>query len=610
MIGSFLTLLSTAVPTYAVQSEASADRALLQLLDRFLNETLQLTPFQASWLGFASGPHQALKSKLDDISAEGDAHWLRLVKSMLSRIRAIDASQLSPALRLRYDSVVHFLQAALGGASFPNASASLGYTGGARPYVIDQMEGTTVDIPELLASKHTIKTSEDAEAYLSRLHAMARMIRQENARIPQQAALGIVPPTVICEKVLHQLTLFATPSPEQNSLVTTLVNACKQAHIAGDWEKAAAAIVKREIYPAVATQIELFRAAAAKADDVPGVHKLPHGDDYYAWALNQGTTTTDSPATIHATGVEQRAEIVARIDAIMQRLGKTDGTVGQRLKALGRDPANLFPDTDAGRSDLIAYCNDKVSALRDMLPRISHLEMRAPLRIERFPPEMQEGAPLARMVPAAIDGSTPAVYYINLTSTSTWPKFSLPTTTAHEGIPGHTWQFAYLAEHGAKIPDFAKFMMFNAYIEGWALYAETLCQEQGFYRDDPLGEIGYLQAQLFRTCRLVVDTGIHAMKWTRQQAVDFMLENLGSTELEATREIDRYTVLPGQACGYKAGMNEMMRQRQRAQSALGDKFDQRGFNDTLVACGGVPLTVMTSVVDQFIAQEQGKSAST
>ena len=231
---------------------------------------------------------------------------------------------------------------------------------------------------------------------------------------------------------------------------------------------------------------------------------------------------------------------------------------------------------------------------------MSHLGLKAPLFVKRVPVDIQAGASLGYMNFASLDGSRPAIYYINLKSTSLWPKYQIPTLTAHEGVPGHTWQGAYLAEHHSEIPLISSLMGFNAFVEGWALYAEQLCDEAGLYEKDAFGQIGYLQAQQFRACRLVVDTGLHALKWTREQAVQFLVAETGKGLNAMTSEVDRYCVSPGQACGYKMGHNEILAQRTRAKAALGAKFDLAGFNDAVVKTGGVPLTVLPTAVDQMI----------
>jgi len=239
--------------------------------------------------------------------------------------------------------------------------------------------------------------------------------------------------------------------------------------------------------------------------------------------------------------------------------------------------------------------------VRALMPKISHMDMKVPLQIKRVPVDIEAGAALGYMNVGSLDGSRPAIYYINLKSTTLWPKSELATLTAHEGLPGHAFQGAYLAEHHDELPLIASLMAFNAFDEGWALYAEQLVDEFGLYANDPFSQIGYLQAQQFRACRLVVDTGIHAMKWTRQQAIRFLVENTGRGVQAMTSEIDRYCASPVQACGYKMGHNEILRQRERAKAALGGKFDLAGFNDALVQSCGVPLTVLPTVVDGYIS---------
>jgi uncharacterized protein (DUF885 family) len=289
------------------------------------------------------------------------------------------------------------------------------------------------------------------------------------------------------------------------------------------------------------------------------------------------------------------------MDAILRAQGMTQGSVGARMQALSTDPKRLFADDDRGRAQLIAFCNERVAAIRKLLPKVSHLDLKAPLVIKRVPADIQSGASLGYMNFASLDGSRPAIYYINLKSTGLWPRHELTSLTAHEGVPGHAWQGAYLAEHHAELPLLSSLMGFNAFVEGWALYAEQLCDEFGLYAHDPFSRLGYLQAQKFRACRLVVDTGMHAMKWSRQQAIAFLTEHTGRPLASMTSEIDRYSVSPGQACGYKMGHNEILRNRERARAALGKHFDLAGFNDALLRSGGVPLAVLPTVVDQYIA---------
>ncbi|HEV7813853.1 MAG TPA: DUF885 family protein [Janthinobacterium sp.] len=580
---------------------ASADEHFSTLLGDFADEILRLSPSSATSLGLDSGARAALKSQLEDASPAGDAAWAAQVRSMLARLAKIDRSKLGADAQIRYDTVRYAATEGVAGIRFSYGGAASGFYGGTSPYPVTQQNGALTSVPEFLDSQHQIANAADAEAYLARVAAMARVLDQESARIAEQAGHGIMPPAFIAKTALGQLQDYRKTPAAAQKLVTSIAERTKKLGIAGDWEARATKLVETMVYPALDRQIAAFAKATANAPDSAGVHRLPDGAAYYEWALKLGTTTSHSASEIHAIGLEQNKMLQSRIDAILKAQGITQGTVGQRLLALSKDPSRFYPDTDEGRAQLIAYCNERVEAIRALMPKISHLGLKAPLLIKRVPPDIQAGAALGYMNFASLDGSRPAIYYINLKSTTLWPKSEISTLTAHEGIPGHTWQGAYLAEHHAEIPLIASMMGFNAFVEGWALYAEQLVDEFGLYAGDPFSQIGYLQAQQFRACRLVVDTGIHAMKWTRQQAIDFLVENTGRGVAAMTSEVDRYCVSPGQACGYKMGHNEILRQRERAKTALGARFDLAAFNDAVVKSTGVPLTVLPTVIDRYIA---------
>jgi uncharacterized protein (DUF885 family) len=607
LIATLVAGASAALPSlvHAAAPVSGPDAQFATLLATFADEILVLVPSSATSLGKDSGPRRALKSQLEDYSVAGDAKWAAQVHAMEKRLLAVDRKRLSAAAQVRYDTVLYSTRAGIAGERFAFGGAASGFFGGTSPYPVTQQGGALVSVPEFLDSQHQIADAADAEAYLSRLAALARALDQESARITAQAEQGVIPPSFIAATVLGQLKDFrATPAAAQK-LVTSIATRTKKLGIAGNWEARATELVTNAVYPALDRQIAAFSAATAKASDVAGVHKLPDGAAYYAWALNLGTTTNYSAKEVHAVGMAQVKQIQARIDTILHSQGMKDGTVGQRIAALSRDPKMLYPNTDEGRAQIIAFCNSRVDAIRAIMPKISHLGLKAPLEIKRVPTDIEAGAALGYMNFASLDGKRPAIYYINLKSTSYWPRSGLSTLTAHEGIPGHAWQGAYIAEHQAELPLIASLTGYNAFIEGWALYAEQLVDEFGLYANDPFSQVGYLQGQLFRACRLVVDTGLHALQWPRQQAIDFLVANAGSVVASATSEVDRYIVSPGQACGYKMGHNEILKQRERARTALGAKFDLAGFNDALVKSTGVPLTVLPTVIDRFIAASRG-----
>jgi len=585
----------------AAATPAPGDAQFAKLLDTFADEILRLSPTTATSLGLDKGNLADLKTRLENISRAGDAAWASQVKSMIKRLAAVDRVKLSADAQLRYDTVRYAAAEGVEGLRFAYGGAASGFNGYASPYPVTQQDGAITRIPEFLHSQHQIANAADADAYLERVTGLARMLEQETTRISNQAAHGIMPPDFIARTALGQLEEFRKTPVAQQKLVQSLVERTQKLGIDGDWAARASRLVEQQVYPALERQIRAFAKATAKATDVPGVHRLPDGQAYYEWALRLGTSTRLTAKEIHAIGMEQNTMLQSRIDAILKTQGMTQGTVGARLLALTKDPKRFYADNDKGREELIAYCNERVEAIRDLMPKISRMNLKVPLEIRRVPTDIEAGAPLGYMNFAALDGSRPAIYYVNLKSTTLWPKQELATLTAHEGLPGHAFQGAYLAEHHDRLPLMSSLIGFNAFIEGWALYAEQLVDELGLYAKDPFSQIGYLQAQQFRACRLVVDTGIHGMQWSRDQAIRFLVENTGRGEQAMTSEIDRYSVSPGQACGYKVGHNEIVRQRERARAALGAKFDLPGFNDALVQSCGVPLTVLPTVVDRYIA---------
>lgn len=590
-----------------VATRAATPSNFRQTIDAFADEVLQFSPETATSLGVDTGARASLRAKLSDGSEAGNARFAAAVGDMMTRIHKVDRKTLSPADQLRWDTVHYALESAEMAKPFFYASATQGFAGGTSPYAVTQQGGAISGTPEFLDSQHPINTSADAEAYLARVAGLAKQLDDETAQIKRDSARGVMPPDFVARTVLTQLSGFrATPAASQK-LMTSIATRTAAKGIAGDWGARAQKLVETMVYPALDREIAAFEAATKNAPHDAGVQRLPMGDAYYAWALRLGTTTTQTPAEIHKIGLAQNEELKSRMDGLLRKQGMTSGTVGERVQALNKDPRQLFSDDDAGRAALIAYCNGKIAAMRPLLPKVSHLGLKADVIVKRVPEDIQDGAALGYMNFASLDGSRPAIYYINLKSTTLWPKYQIATLTAHEGVPGHTYQGAYLAEHHAEIPLITSLIGFNAFVEGWALYAEQLMDELGLYADDPFSQIGYLQAQQFRACRLVTDTGLHAMRWSRERGVAFLTEQTGKGANAMTSEVDRYCVAPGQACGYKTGHNEILRLRGVAQAALGPKFDLAAFNDTLIETGGVPLSVLPAAVDGYVTVARSKT---
>jgi len=580
---------------------AEHDGATEQLLAEFAEELLIDYPESAALLGIDTDTRAALKSRLTDRSPAGQEAIAKRVARRIERLKAIDAATLDPATRVDLDVVRTAHEIALQGFAFPYGDVALlnsNWSWRNAPYVVAQNTGAFLEIPGLLDEMHTVATPADADAYLARLESYAVQLDGETERLKSAAAQNVVAPNFLLDKTLAQLRVARAGSVTDWSLVTSLGK--RTASMSGDYAARAAKLARERVAPALDRQIEELLAHRRRATSDAGVWKLPRGDEYYAWTLRAGTTTNMTPDQVHARGREELRELQSRMDGILRKEGITQGTVGERMTALGKEPRFAFEESDAGRAQLMAYLNARVADMRTRLPRAFATLVPGNFEIKRMAPEVEPGAPSAYGGPGSIDGKVPGKFWINMHQMSVFTTYNTPTLTYHESLPGHVWQ----GEYTFKLPLIRSLLGFNAYTEGWALYAEQLADELGVYDEDPFGRLGYLQSIAFRACRLVVDTGLHVKRWTRQQAIEWFSTTNGSTVDEVSGEVDRYCAWPGQACGYKVGHSEINRLRSRAQTALGKKFEFRRFNDALVLCGGAPMLTLGRIIDRFIAQSR------
>ena len=570
-------------------TEASA----LALLDEVAEHLIRLRPEQATSLGIDTGARAALRSVLADRSAEGQRRLASQLRVDLERVNAFDASGLSHATRTSFEVVRSAYATALDGFALPYGDVAVG---GWRntPYVVIQNVGAYLDIPRFLDADHRIESAPDAEAYLARLESYATQLDGELERMKAAHAAGLVPPAFLIDQAVRQMTLAANGARNGGTLVDSLVR--RSGNLAGDWARRARTIVVQEVAPALERQLGELRAQRPRATNDPGIAARPHGDEYYRWALRASTTTTMSPDEIHALGQSEVTRLHAQMEAILKEIGLSKGTVGERMKALANDPRYKFAEGDKGRADIMAFISDRLAWIRAQMPRAFNTVVDPNMEVKRLPPEEEPGAPAAYGGAGSIDGKIPGRMWINLRTTELHSKYSLADLTFHEAIPGHVWQ----GEYTHQMPLIRQMLDFNAYSEGWALYAEQLADELGAYADDRVGRLGYLQSLAFRACRLVVDTGIHAKRWTREQGVRYFVDVNGSNPLEVASEVDRYCSWPGQACGYKVGHTDINRQREKATAALGAKFDLKAFDDTVVRGGNVPLDVLAKNVDEYV----------
>jgi Uncharacterized protein conserved in bacteria len=576
-----------------------ADPRLAALLDAFVDEILRENPAYATGLGLDNGRYADLRSRLNDRTAAGRAREIAAYADRAKRLRAIPRSSLKGRDLTLYDTVLYAMDLGAEGGRFAYGQDY------ANPYVVSQQDGSVANVPEFLNSQHPVETREDAEAYLARLDQLGAAIDAETERTRDAAARGVVPPAFILATVVKQLTDARAVDPAASRMATSVAERARAKGIAGDWQARAAAIVAEKVYPAIGRQLEAIQALQASATNDAGVWKFKDGADYYRWSLKYNTTTDLSPDEIHRIGLEQGREIDGIMDAILKSQGITQGTVGERMSALTHDPRFLYPNTDEGKRQVLAEIEKAVDGIRPYISQFSKLGLKAPVEVRAVPKEIEAGAALGYMNFASLDGSRPAIYYVNLSDTANWPKYTLASLSMHEALPGHAWQGAYLAERSNEIHTISSLIGFGAFVEGWALYAEQLADEVGFYKDDPFGRLGYLQALRFRCARLVVDTGLHEKRWTREKAIQELAGATGRSIVAATSEVDRYCASPGQACAYKVGHNEIVRLREKAKAALGPKFDLRDYNDLVVTTGGAPLAVLETVVDRHIAAVKG-----
>jgi uncharacterized protein (DUF885 family) len=595
-----LPLLSACKVQPGKSGAAAGDAEASKLLDSIGENLLRLNPESATSLGIDTGNRAPMRTQLGDRSAAGQRKVAETLKLDLARAEAVDTSALSFPVRTSVEVVKSAYRTALDGFALPYGDVAVG---GWRntPYVVIQNVGAYIDTPKFLDTDHPVENSSDAEAYLTRLAQYPAQLDGELERMKSARAQGLVPPAFLIDKAIAQLSLAAKNAHQGDGIVDSLVKRTKAKNIAGDWEARTRKLVTNEVAPALDRQIEELKAERATATDDAGMWSRPHGDEYYAWALRASTTTRMSPDEVHAMGVEQLKELQGRMDPILKGLGYTQGSVGERMKALAKDPRYKFSDGDKGRAEIMAYIQDRLKLIRAQLPRAFNTMVRGNLEVKRMPPEEEPGAPGAYGGAGSIDGKIPGKFWINLRTTDLHSKYSLPDLAAHEAIPGHVWQ----GEYANKMPLIRNMLAFNAYSEGWALYAEQLVDELGIYDDFPAGRVGYLQSIAFRACRLVVDTGLHAKRWTRQQGVDFFVNVNGSNPLEVASEVDRYCSWPGQACGYKVGHSTINRLRDKAKAELGSKFDLRAFDDAVVLGGNVPMDVLAMNVGDYIARTKG-----
>ncbi len=477
-------------------------------------------------------------------------------------------------------------------------------------YRITQLSGVTVNMPEFLTDAHAIIDRRSAERYVARLEEFGRVLRESQERVIDDREHGVVPPDFIIESALVGMRKFVEGGAAGNVLVTTLPERLAAVEELDEASRArllqqAEDIVRDQVIPGYEGIIALFEDMALTANHDAGIWRLPEGDAIYRDRLRSSTSTDYSPDEIHDTGLNEVARIALEMHAIMDQQGIPEGPLAERVQVVMADPSQQFANTDAGRAEMIDYLKDFDAKVMARAEEFFITIPPQPLEIVRVAPEREDGSPGGYYSAPALDGSRPGRFYINQKSTEDNPRWKLPTLMIHEGAPGHHFQIS-ASQLIEDVPFLRRLSPFTAFTEGWALYSERIGKtDMGLYDDDPLGDLGRLQAEMFRAVRLVVDTGLHARRWSREQAIDYMVTNTGMTEAEVTREIERYAVIPGQATAYKTGQLAILDARARAEAALGDRFDLREFHELVLMNGAMPLALLQEQVDVWTAAQGG-----
>ena len=570
---------------------ASAD----DLLESVAYNLLKHEPERATGLGVDTGQYAYLRGELEDQSPAGQDAYAATLRSDLARIEAFPRDGLDSTTVTNLEVVESAYELALDGFALPYGDTPVGNWRTA-PYVVIQNVGEYLALPRFMQSTHMVATAGDADAYIERMEQMPAVFDGELARIHAAREMGVVPPDFLLDKTIRQMEQTIASAGKGELFAADLRAKLTEAGLPDTRARQAMTLENGPITEALNRQLAELKAERAVATSAPGISARPAGEEFYAWALRNSTTTDLSADEIHRQGLDELEMLHARMDPILRSIGYTQGSVGERMTALSEDPRYKFAEGDAGRAEIMAFIAERIDWIRAQMPRAFNTLVDPNLEVVRIPVAEEEGAPGAYGGAGSKDGTIPGRFWINLRSTDLHRKYDLADLTYHETIPGHVWE----GEYSNRLPLIRSILAFNPFSEGWALYGEQLADELGAYDGFEVGQLGYLQSLAFRACRMVVDTGLHSKGWTREQGQQFFIQRNGSKPEEVASEVDRYCSWPGQATGYKLGHSRIVAQRERAAAALGDRYDMKAFNDAVVLGGNAPMDVMERNVSRYI----------
>ena len=594
---------SVEVPDVGNQAEQ-----FTQMLDSHVRAFLKNAPETATQLGVSeelagAGYNGRLSS--NDFDADQTARTMNEV--FLTELKGISRSSLPTDMAITYDILRTSYEAGAQRNQFEFGGTS--YWGSGGPYRLTQLSGVHLWLPRLLQVQQPLSNTQDIENYLSRMAGFAKAFDETGQMMQADAELGVVPPVFALRGISGSLKNFSASAPDENPLVVTLVN--KISKIDGVDEEAVSAyqaraveIIEDSIYPAYNRLEATVTGMIPLSVEGAGIWRLgPQGEEFYQHALDGYGAQGRSGSDIHALGLQEVARITAQMDETLIELGLSEGSVAERMSTLGQREENLFPNTDEGRDALLESLRGQVTEIMGKADQWFGVLPSQPVEVRRIAVHEQDTSPGGYYTGPSLDGSRPGIYWINLKDTADNPKQSLKTLTYHEAVPGHHFQIS-LQRAIKGLPLIRNMMGFSEFSEGWALYSEQLAVEMGMYENDPLSNLGRLQAEIFRAARLVVDSGLHSERWSREQAIDYMVNVTGETRASLTREVERYSVWPGQATSYKLGMLKIGELRERAEAELGEAFSISEFHDEVLLTGSMPLGVLEAKIDRWIASKK------
>jgi len=578
-----------AAPVVA-QSESAKANAFF---DQHFMAAAALSPMTLTQLGIKQD-----YDKWDQLTDAQNDNELALSKQALTELAQFDVSKLDTQTALSYQLFKQQLEQNIANDKWRYYN-----------YPVNQMFGMHTSVPALLINQHQIADEADAKAYISRLNGIPQLFKQLEQQLTKRAELGIIPPKFVFPLAIEASHNIIKGAPFSAGADSTLLedfrskvnklsldDAAKQLLI-----KEAEVALTSSVKPAYESLIAYLTAQEKQAGTDDGVWRFKDGEAFYQMALERTTTTTMTPAEIHQLGVTEVARIHDEMKAIMQKVG-FQGDLQAFFTFMRDDPQFYYPDTAEGKAAYLAESTRLIDHMKTQLDSLFLVKPKADLVVKAVEPFREESAGKAFYQRPSMDGTRPGVYYANLHDMKDMPKYQMEALAYHEGIPGHHMQLA-IAQELTGIPKFRKFGRYTAYSEGWGLYTELLPKEIGLYQD-PYSDFGRLAMELWRACRLVVDTGLHAKKWTREQAIQYLADNTPNARSEAENAIERYIVMPSQATAYTIGMIKILQLRDKAKTALGEKFDIREFHDVVLKNGPVPLDVLESLVDDYIKGKQ------